>query len=184
MPNYRRADVPGGTYFFTVNTRSREPWLLNEDVRAALRKAIELTCARYPFTIDAWVLLPDHLHCIWTLPLADADFSLRWTLIKQQVSKTCAPRYVDQTKHNASQRKRQESGFWQRRFWEHLIRDETDYQRHVDYIHWNPIKHGYVKRPIDWRYSTFHRYMAQGIYPSDWAVGAAAFDGGDFHEST
>ncbi|MDQ3261240.1 MAG: transposase [Pseudomonadota bacterium] len=182
MPNYRRADSPGATYFFTVNTHSRQPWLVNEDVRQALREAIELTRARYNFEIDAWVLLPDHLHCIWTLPPDDADFSIRWALIKQHVSNACALRYVDPKKFNASQRKRGESGFCQRRFWEHLIRDEIDYERHVDYIHWNPVKHGYIDRCIDWPYSTFHRFAARGVYPIDWAISESAFDDGTFPE--
>ena len=176
MPNYRRVTSPGATYFFTVVTRSREPWLTNNDVREALREGIEQTRLRHPFTIDAWVLLPDHLHCIWTLPEGDSDFSIRWTQIKQHVSRKCAPRYVDPEKFNASQRKRGEAGFWQRRFWEHLIRDEIDYERHVDYIHWNPVKHDLVGRCIDWPYSTFHRFVKQGIYPMDWAVSETIFE--------
>ena len=182
MPNYRRADSPGATYFFTLNTHSRQPWLVNDDVRQALREAIESTRARYHFAIDAWVLLPDHIHCIWTLPADDANFSIRWALIKQHVSKACARRYVNPNHFNASQRKRGESGFWQRRFWEHLIRDEIDYERHVDYIHWNPVKHGHVDRCIDWPYSTFHRYLAQGVYPIDWAISESAFEDEAFPE--
>ena len=176
MPNYRRADSPGATYFFTVVTHSRQPWLTNNDVREALREGIEQTRLRHPFTIDAWVLLPDHLHCIWTLPESDSDFSIRWTHIKQHVSRKCAPRYVDPAKFNESQRKRGEAGFWQRRFWEHLIRDDVDFERHIDYVHWNPVKHGYVDRCIDWPYSTFHRNVKQGIYPMDWAVSETIFE--------
>jgi putative transposase len=176
MPNYRRANTPGATYFFTVITNGRKPYLANEDVRKALREGIESTRERRPFTIDAWVLLPDHLHCIWTLPADDSDFSIRWTGIKQHVSDACAPIYVDPSTLNSSQRKRGESGFWQRRFWEHLIRDELDFERHVDYIHWNPVKHDYVDHCADWSYSTFHRYVAQGIYPLDWAVSENLFN--------
>jgi putative transposase len=176
MSNYLRAASPGATYFFTLVTHSRQPWLTNDDVRQSLRDAIEQTRSRRHFEIEAWVLLPDHLHCIWTLPPGDSDFSIRWTQIKQYVSRACATRHVDPAKLNASQRKRGELGFWQRRFWEHLIRDEIDYQRHFDYIHWNPVKHGYVDRCIDWPHSTFHRYVTQGIYPVDWAVSEILFD--------
>jgi putative transposase len=176
MPNYRRANTSGATYFFTVVTNGRKPYLTNDDVRKALREGIELTREQHPFIIDAWVLLPDHLHCIWTLPEGDSNFSIRWAKIKQSVSNSCASLYVDPSTLNSSQKNRGESGFWQRRFWEHLIRDELDYERHVDYIHWNPVKHGHVDRCVDWPHSTFHRYVARGIYPEDWAVSETLFD--------
>ena len=175
MPNYRRAKDAGATYFFTICTHRRQPLLTQEPFRIALRQAIERTRIARPFTIDAWVLLPDHLHCLWTLPAVDGDFSARWAMIKQYTSKLCrehlAPRCPPASRH-----KRHELGLWQRRFWEHRIRDEDDFRRHIDYIHWNPLKHGYVQRVVDWPHSTFHRYMAQGVYPMDWAgVGHSEF---------
>lgn len=176
MPNYRRAKVTGGSYFFTVTTHRRQPLLTQDDVRRALREGIHNTRTRFPFTIDAWVLLPDHLHCIWTLPEGDADFSARWGMIKRHVSRQCAARdrYV-----NASRSRRREAGLWQRRFWEHQIRDEEDYRRHIDYIHWNPVKHGYVKHVRDWPYSTFHRFLSEDRYPLDWGGGETPLDTDD-----
>jgi putative transposase len=168
MSNYRRADTSGATYFFTVVTYRRQNILFHDDIRAALRQAIHKTREQHPFSIDAWVLLPDHLHAIWTLPANDADFSKRWSLIKRHVSQAC-PQFNREDWLNESQIKRQESTLWQRRFWEHQIRDERDFQTHMDYIHHNPVKHGLVQQAIDWPYSTLHRYIAQGVYPADWA---------------
>lgn len=180
MPEYRRADVKGGTYFFTVITYRRQPVLTQPTVRAALREAIDAVRSARPFVVDAWVLLPDHLHCIWTLPPADADYPRRWGMIKRHVSRCCGE-FVDlRIERNESRRKRRESTFWQRRYWEHMIRDETDYRRHADYIHWNPVKHGLVQRAIDWPYSTFHRHVRAGTYPASW--GMADADGRDYGE--
>lgn len=150
MPNYVRARLAGGTYFFTVTSRHRRPLLVNDDVRVALRDAIDVTRQRWPFQIDAWALLPDHLHCVWTLPGDDADFSKRWSTIKRLTTQALG------------------RSLWQPRFWEHLIRDEHDFERHLDYIHFNPVKHGHTTRAVDWPYSTFHRYLRQGIYTADW----------------
>jgi len=172
MPNYRRADVKGGTYFFTVNTFPRLPVLTEEPVRVALREAIHQTQLSHPFEINAWVLLPDHLHCIWTLPQGDANFSIRWSKIKRAVSQQCADAFGIK-EISASRIKRHESGLWQRRFWEHQIRDEIDFERHVDYIHWNPVKHGLVTRASDWPYSTFHRFVKNDDYPADWGLSQA-----------
>lgn len=168
MSEYRRANVKGGTYFFTVVTHRRQKLLLNDDVRVALREGIEKIRITFPFQINAWVLLPDHLHCIWTLPEVDADYAKRWGMIKRHVSKQCAHLIKDEALPGASKLKRHESSFWQRRYWEHQIRDEADLARHVDYIHWNPLKHGLVDQVSDWPYSTFHRYAAAGVYPADW----------------
>lgn len=169
MPNYRRANITGGTYFFTANTFRRLPVLTEPPVRAALREAIRQTRATHPFDIDAWVLLPDHLHCIWTLPEGDADFSIRWAKIKRYVSKECGAKFGAQDL-SESRNKRREAGFWQRRFWEHQIRDDADFARHVDYIHWNPVKHGLVGQASDWPYSTFHRHAREGVYASNWGL--------------
>ncbi|MES2352898.1 MAG: transposase [Pseudomonadota bacterium] len=172
MSRYRRTSVAGATYFFTVVTYRRQQILCDELVRHALRDAIETVRLTRPFAIDAWVLLPDHLHCIWTLPDNDADFSTRWMMIKRRVSLAWHANYYRTELMNESKRKHRESTLWQRRFWEHQLRDDDDFIRHVDYIHFNPVKHGYAKRVADWRYSTFHRYVRDGIYASDWGGGA------------
>ena len=171
MPQYRRFSIAGGTYFFTVVTYRRRPILCDAPVRAALRNAIQTVRARYPFTINAWVLLPDHLHCLWTLPPDDANFAKRWALIKRHVSMTCAGEYHRPDWMTASKLKHRESTFWQRRYWEHCIYSETDFANHLNYIYINPVKHGLVSRVSDWPYSTFHRDVKNGLYPLDWAGG-------------
>jgi putative transposase len=115
--------------------------------------------------------MPDHLHCIWTLPTGDSDYSARWSLIKRSVARFSADVTLDPALRNPSHRKRRESTIWQRRFWEHLIRDDVDFARHLDYIHYNPVKHGHVTRATDWPYSTIHRYVREGVYPIDWGGG-------------
>ncbi len=169
MPQYRRAWIPGGTFFFTLVTQHRKPWLIEEPARNALRKAIEHVRCRRPFEIDAWVLLPEHLHCIWTLPEGDADFATRWRLIKHYVSRQLSKQDFA-AQNDLSRLKRGEASLWQRRFWEHLIKDEADYHLHCDYIHYNPVKHGLCQAPVNWPYSSLRRLIAQGLYPSDWAV--------------
>lgn len=171
MSHYRRANASGGTYFFTVVTYRRQTFLCDDDVRSALRAAIQYVREQYPFQIDAWVLLPDHLHCLWTLPADDADFSLRWSLIKRRVTRTCGDRLHNAQWISASKRKHRESTLWQRRFWEHQIRDDRDYQTHMDYVHFNPVRHGYVGRVTDWPHSSFHRYVREGVYARDWGGG-------------
>lgn len=171
MPNYRRARVPGTTYFFTVNLRDRGSDLLIREIDL-LRSTVRATKARHPFHIDAWVVLPEHMHCLWTLPPGDADFSLRWKVIKFGFSRRLPASEV----HTGTQVRRGERGIWQRRYWEHLIRDEQDYQRHYDYIHFNPLKHGHVQRLVDWPYSSFHRAVAGGLYPLDWCGGVLSED--------
>jgi putative transposase len=170
MPDYLRARS-GSTFFFTLVSFNRRPILCSEPIRHALRTAIGNLRATRPFSIDGWVLMPDHLHCIWTLPEGDADFSTRWSLIKRSVSRFAAEMTLDPDARVASARKHRESTIWQRRFWEHLIRDEVDFERHLDYIHFNPVRHGYANRAVDWPYSTIHRYVREGVYPADWAGG-------------
>jgi putative transposase len=167
MPDYRRAWHPGGTYFFTVNLLERHAnGLLTRHV-AVLREAVRTVRTRHPFAIHGWVVLPDHLHCVIELPAGDADFATRWRLIKGGFSKALA-----RTERLSKVRDaRGERGIWQRRYWEHLIRDEADYRAHMDYVHINPVKHGLVERVVDWPYSTFHRLVKRGVYPSDWAGG-------------
>ena len=167
MPHYRRARVPGATYFFTVNLRDRNCDLLVRHIDL-LRTTVRATRARHSFHIDAWVVLPEHMHCLWTLPVGDADFALRWKVIKAGFAKRLPKTETITT----SQHSRRERGIWQRRYWEHLIRDENDYQRHFDYIHFNPLKHGHVQCLADWPCSSFHRAVRQGIYLPDWRGGA------------
>jgi len=167
MTDYRRHRVPGGTYFFTVNLYDRRSDLLTRNIDI-LREAVRKVRVQAPFHIDAWVVLPDHLHCVWTLPDEDVDFSGRWQAIKTAFSKHIPPGEF----RSVSRLKKGERGIWQRRFWEHTIRDDKDYGAHIDYIHFNPVKHGLVAHAADWPYSSFHRLVAAGCYPADW-VGEA-----------
>ncbi|MBC8551327.1 MAG: transposase [Candidatus Brocadiales bacterium] len=178
MSNYRRANAKGGTYFFTVVTYRRQEFLCNENVRTALRDGISDVQTKHPFTIDGWVLLPNHLHCIWTLPEHDSNFGIRWAMIKRFITKRCGPDLRRDDWMNASKRKRNESTIWQRRFWEHMIRDEDDFNKHLNYIHFNPVKHGLVTCVKDWPHSTFHRCVREGIYPPDWG-GDGTYDTND-----
>jgi putative transposase len=164
MTNYRRNFVPGGTYFFTVNIAVRHLRLLTRHIHL-LRVAFRDTRARHPFTIDAIVVLPDHLHVVWRMPAGDSNFAVRWRLIKSTFSRAL-PRAEAVSR---SRLKKGERGIWQRRYWEHTIRSEDDFARHVDYIHFNPVKHGHVQRVRDWPFSSFHRLVRLGLYPEDWA---------------
>ncbi|MFZ5865554.1 MAG: REP-associated tyrosine transposase [Thermodesulfobacteriota bacterium] len=164
MTEYRRARLPGATWFFTVNLAQRRGNRLLVERIDSLRAVCESVRMRRPFDVEAFVILPDHLHCIWTLPPGDTDFSTRWNLIKGQFSRGIARG----EKISQSRSKRGERGIWQRRYWEHLIRDDADFEKHVDYIHWNPVKHGLVRRVVDWPHSSFHDYVRNGIYPEDW----------------
>ena|SRR5688572_13440162 len=163
MVGYRRNFVPGGTYFFTVTLADRHASLLVAHV-GALRSAFRAARRERPFSIDAIVILPDHLHAILTLPEGDADFPGRWRRIKGHFSSCMLASGACMTR-----RANGDLALWQRRFWEHTIRDEVDLGRHVDYIHFNPIKHGLVTRARDWPYSSFHWYVRQGLLPLDWA---------------
>ena len=152
MSNYRRVYTPGATYFFTVVTGTRQPLFSNPEICQLLASALRQVRESRPFKTDAIVVLPDHLHCIWRLPEGDSDFSGRWREIKKYVS------------HRANL----ESAVWQRRFWEHRIRDEEDWRRHLDYIHFNPVKHGLVTNAQDWPWSSLKRCMAKGWYEEGW----------------
>lgn len=178
MPNYRRARE-GTTFFFTVVTHGRQPILCLDESRTVLEEVIKETRAKMRFGIDAWVLMPDHLHCIWTLPAGDSDYSKRWGLIKAAYTKRIGKALTIKTQaESASRLKHREQLVWQRRFWEHRIRDEKDFEAHCDYIHYNPVKHGLVRAPGDWVYSTFRRYVGQGIYSEDWgSLKAIEFQG-------
>ncbi len=182
MSNYRRAKSVGGTYFFTLVTYRRRRILTSEQSRRWLRDAIEKTRLDYPFDIDAWVLLPDHLHCVWTLPKEDDDFATRWKLIKSRFSRLARESLHRKEWMSPSKSKHRESTIWQRRFWEHEIRNDMDYQRHLEYIHYNPVKHGLVKRVRDWPHSTFARYVEKGVYPVDWGWECRDFEEWEFGE--
>ena len=174
MVDYRRNRVPGGTYFFTVNLLDRRSCLLVEHIDW-LREAVRAVKCRRPFEIDAWVVLPDHLHAVWTLPEGDSDYSGRWRSIKIAFAKG-----LPKTERRSAVRlNKGERGIWQRRFWEHTIRDDADYAAHVDYVHVNPLKHGLVERLADWPYSSFHRAVARGVYHQDWAAAPAEFPAGE-----
>jgi putative transposase len=172
MPEYRRSYLPGGTFFFTIVTCQRQPILTSPDARHLLREAWLNVQKRFPFTTVAVVILPDHLHSIWTLPEEDSNYSLRWSEIKRLFSISYQSTIGTIQNKSASQRKRHEAAIWQRRFWEHTIRDEEDLHRHIDYIHFNPVKHGFVQKAIDWEWSSFRKYVEDGFYESDWGQNA------------
>ncbi|HWJ94766.1 MAG TPA: transposase [Telluria sp.] len=167
MTRYRRAQG-GTTYFFTLVSFERRPVLCDEGVRAELRDALLRVQAARPFGIDAWVLMPDHLHCIWTMPEGDHDYSTRWAQIKRSVSRFADCTLQFERPVSASRHKHRDGTLWQRRFYEHQIRDERDFERHADYIHFNPVRHGYASSAAEWPFSTFRRYAKAGTYPLDW----------------
>ncbi|WP_309742474.1 REP-associated tyrosine transposase [Chamaesiphon sp. OTE_20_metabat_361] len=169
MSNYRRPYVNGGTYFITQVTYQRQPWLCSEIGRVAMREAIQHVRQQYPFEIDAIVLLPDHFHALLTLPVDDSNFSLRMRLIKRYVTRYYGAKLEIDLGISESRIARKERNLWQRRFWEHLIRDETDFANHCDYIHYNPVRHGLCDRPQGWAFSRIHRFVRSGIYPSNWS---------------
>ena len=160
---YRRTAVDNGSYFFTVNLAKCKHTLLVDEIDV-LRDVMNKVKKRHPFNLDAMVVLPDHLHAIWTLPLNDKDYPTRWMLIKSAFSR----QMMKGERRNASKMKIGERGIWQRRYWEHLIRDDRDYEEHVNYIHYNPVKHGYVKNAVDWEYSSIHQYINKGVIHRDW----------------
>jgi putative transposase len=164
MTGYRRNRVPGGTYFFTVNLLDRKNDLLVRKIEL-LREVVKSVRSEKPFHIDAWVVLPDHLHCVWTLPPGDSDYAARWQAIKMVFSK----RIPATEALSEVQSRLDERGIWQRRYWEHTIQNERDYVAPVDYCHIDPLKHGWVDAVRGWPYSTFHRYVQKGVYSKDWA---------------
>ena len=168
MPHYLRNYVKGGTFFFTVVTYMRRP-ILDKIAISLLEQEFNACNSLKPFRVEAIVILPDHLHCIWTLPSMDYDYSARWRIIKGSFTKEYMSREDGWSAQLAtSMQKKGEKGIWQRRFWEHTIRDEKDYQLHFDYIHFNPVRHGLVRAPQDWPHSSFHRWVEEGIYPKSW----------------
>ncbi|MEM6331539.1 MAG: transposase [Planctomycetota bacterium] len=168
VTNYRRAQIAGGTFFFTVVTHQRRAILVDELARVALRRAFCEVRVRRPFSVDAIVLLPDHLHTVWTLPPGDDDFSTRWRQIKTLFSKRWLAAGGVEAAQSVSRQIKGERGVWQRRAYEHACRGESDWKRCVDYLHANPLKHGLVDRVRDWPWSSFHRYVRAGEYDLDW----------------
>ena len=166
MRTYKRIRIKGGCYFFTVNLAHRKGNQLLIRHIDALRAAFKKIKQNHPFKMDAVVILPEHLHCIWQLPQGDDDYSTRWRLIKSEFSQSIETgEYISQ-----SRQRKNERGIWQRRFWEHLIRNDEDYSYHFDYIHYNPVKHGYVKRVKDWQYSSFHYWVSKEVYSLSWTT--------------
>lgn len=177
MPNYTRVYCPGGTYFFTLVTWQRRRFLTSTLSRRLLKQAWREVQSKHAFRVEAICLLPEHLHCIITLPENDTDYSLRWRAIKSHFSRNYRREaYIEDIPQSRSRVKRRELPIWQRRFWEHLIRDEMDFQKHVEYIHFNPVKHGLVNRAIDYPWSSFQRYVRLGYYEADWGVAEPYFD--------
>jgi len=171
--HYRRVYTPGAHYFFTVVTEQRNPLLIKhiDRLRHAFRKVIHT----HPFELEAICVLPDHLHTMWKMPSDDENYSLRWNLIKRNFSSG-----IDLASTSDSKTRKREKGVWQRRFWEHQIRDERDWRNHVDYIHYNPVKHGLVERVGDWPHSSFHRFVRRGWYEENWGEVSAEVKGMEF----
>lgn len=168
MPEYCRAFVAGATFFFTVVTNFRKPILRSPRAVDALRSAFAHVRHRHRFEINAVVILPDHLHCIWTMPPDDDDFSTRWRLIKGRFTRHYLQKGGSETALSKSRRRQHERGIWQRRFWEHLIRDDEDLDMHMDYIAYNPVKHGLAECPHHWPYSSFNKWVDRGAYDPEW----------------
>jgi len=162
MPRYIRAKLKGSVFFFTIALAERPSDLLIEKIEL-LRRSYQIAQQRRPFETVAICILPDHIHALWKLPAGDADFSTRWSLIKSSFS-----RGLEARPRSTSKVTKREKGIWQRRYWEHAIRDNADFERHVDYIHFNPVKHGHVTRVADWPHSSYHRYVEHGLLAADW----------------
>jgi putative transposase len=182
MPEYRRHRIPGGTYFITIVTYQRQPILTLPKSREILRCTWKTVQSRYPFSTDAICLLPDHIHTLITLPENDGDFPKRISEIKRIFSREFHLYNRNQVEKNLSRIKRRENTLWQRRYWDHIIRDEQDLNNHINYIHYNPVKHGLTTSVIDWPWSSFHRYVKAGIYEWDWGSDVKFDDNTEFGE--
>jgi putative transposase len=188
MPDYRRWFVPGGSFFFTVVVDGRRRLFNDPGAIERLGKVLRQCFARWPTTVNAMVLLPDHLHTIWTLPSGDAAYPARWGWIKKEFTKLWLAGRWKERPVSASRRRQRRRGVWQPRYWEHTLQDEQDFERHFDYIHWNPVKHGHVRCPHEWPHSTFHRYVECGVYDRNWgcftADPPASFQFRDIQQTT
>ncbi len=172
MSDYRRYFIPGATYFFTLVTERRVPIFAGESARRLLGAVMRRCFDRFPVHVIAVVLLPEHLHALWTLPPGDERYSLRWRWIKREFTRSWLTLGGQEQQCTEARQREQRRGVWQRRFWEHNIRDEVDLESHVDYIHYNPVKHGHVQRPCDWPWSSFWRWVREGHYSPGWAASA------------
>lgn len=170
MSDYRRWYVTGGTYFFTAVTLGRRPILCGDMARRCLHAAIETVRKKRPLELVAIILLPDHIHTVWTLPPGDADYPTRWKRLKEEFTLAYLAGGGAEAPPTLSRLRQGERGVWQRRYWEHMVRDEEDLERCVDYVHWNPKKHRYVASVRDWPWSSFHRYVDLGEYSRDWGT--------------
>jgi len=168
MPDYRRFFCPGGTFFFTVVTHRRRAFLCQDIARHCLRIAINKIRCQRPFEPVAFVLLPDHFHCIWKLPDNDPDFSIRLGRIKKEFTELWLAKGGEVLAVSSARKEHHERGIWQKRFWEHTIRNDEDLLRHVNYIHYNPVKHGLVNCPHQWPFSSFHQWVKEEYYKQDW----------------
>jgi putative transposase len=168
MPEYRRIYQNGGIYFFTLVTYRRQTIFSSWEARSLLVASIKKVQQYHPFENLAYCILPDHLHILWQMPEYDSSFSMRIGLVKRYFTKYYCKSFGALQPKTTSRLKRRESTIWQRRFWEHYIRDQEDFNRHVNYIHYNPVKHGLVNRPADWDGSTFMDYVREGVYDLGW----------------
>jgi putative transposase len=171
MSHYRRYFVPGGTYFFTLVTERRMPLFADSAARSLLGNVMRDCFARYPLRVVAMVLLPDHLHAVWQLPPGDDRYSMRWRWIKREFTRQWLAVGGREQPRSTSRLQQRRRGVWQRRFWEHTIEDEIELESHCDYLHFNPVKHGYVMQVCDWPWSTFHRWVQLGHYDRQWGSG-------------
>lgn len=169
MPNYRRAHVAGGTYFFTLVTHRRRPLFADHLAIELLGDCFREAIDRWPFEMKAVVLLPDHLHAIWSLPSGDEAYPTRWSWIKKEFTQRWLDYSGNESEISDARQRERRRGVWQPRYWEHTLQDEDDFERHFDYIHFNPVKHGYVRCPFEWPHSSFHRWVKEGVYPWHWA---------------
>jgi putative transposase len=179
VADYRRWFVPGGTYFFTLVTANRAPLFLNPVARRLLGDLLRRCRFDKPFEINAIVLLPEHLHAIWTLPTGDDAYPARWGWIKKEFTKAWLAAGGTEQAVSTERSERGDRGVWQTRYWEHTIVDEYDFDRHFNYIHYNPVKHGHVRCPADWKDSSFHRWVSKRVYEPDWGCsnrGVLSFD--------
>jgi len=170
---YRRVKLSGGSFFFTLVTEYRRPLFRETRVVALFLEVVEKIRCRHPFEFDAYVVLPDHLHALWTLPEGDTNFSTRWRLIKEAFTRAYVKAHGAPYR-NESRRSKGEQGVWQRRFWEHTIRDDSDFARHLDYIHINPVHHGLSAAARDWPHSSFLAWVERGAYDPLWGSDAPA----------
>jgi putative transposase len=168
MPNYLRAFQPGGTFFLTLVTEGRVPIFADETTRVILHDAMERCRLHHRFVLDAIVLLPDHLHLLMTLPKGDSDFSSRIANLKSNFTRNYLAAGGTEQNRSRSRMRQRARGVWQRRFWEHTVRDSSDLRQHLDYIHYNPVKHGHALCPHAWPHSSFHRLVAENRYDQTW----------------